>query len=97
MGFICPVCNRDFGNNRDWFNDHMKTHDSDSYIIPKPITIVKEQNVANLKSIQNAIKSDKIRVWMNFDGKICFQNTKTGNECSFNPYYDMNGDVIEYE
>lgn len=49
----------------------------------------------DLLSILQAIKSDKIRVWMNFDGKICFRNTKTGNEISVYPYYDMNGEKFD--
>lgn len=46
----------------------------------------------DLLSILQAIKSDKIRVWMSYDGKIRFRNTKTGNEIEINPYYDMEGE-----
>ena len=47
----------------------------------------------DLLSILQAIKSDKIRVWMSYDGKIRFRNTKTGNEISVEPYYDMEGNT----
>ncbi len=55
------------------------------------MTILKRK--VDLQSILQAIKTDKIRVWLNYDGKICFQNTKTGNEISVEPYYDMEGNT----
>lgn len=55
------------------------------------MTILKRK--VDLLSILQAIKTDKIRVWLNYDGKICFQNTKTGNEISVDPYYDMEGNT----
>ena len=55
------------------------------------MTILKRK--VDLLSILQAIKTDKIRVWLNYDGKICFQNTKTGNEISVEPYYDMEGNT----
>ena len=57
------------------------------------VTIMRKK--IDLLSILQAIKTDKIRVWMNYDGKIVFQNTKTGNEISVNPYYDMNGEKYD--
>ena len=96
MGFICQICNKDFGTNKDWFDDHIKAHYYDERK-EETIIVKKEQSVANLKSIQNAIKSGKIRVWINFDGLICFQNTKTKKEITINPYCDMNGEEINDE
>lgn len=55
------------------------------------MTILKRK--VDLQSILQAIKTDKIRVWLNYDGKICFRNTKTGNEISVEPYYDMEGNT----
>lgn len=94
MGFICPICNKDFYNNKEWFDDHIKAHYYDEQK-EKLFVIKKEENIANLKSIQNAVKSDRIRVWINFDGFICFQNTKTKNEIKIMPYYDMNGETVK--
>lgn len=94
MGFICPDCGKDFGRNKEWFEDHCKAHQFDNNH-SKIIVIQKEQNTANLKSIQNAIKSDKIRVWMNFDGGIVFENTKTKNQIIVNSYYTMQGEIAE--
>lgn len=86
--FICPKCGKSFGQNKDWFEDHLKAHILDENP-PKVLTIKKEERVANLKSISNAIKSDRIRVWVNYSGAIVFENTKTKNETCFMPYYDM--------
>lgn len=55
------------------------------------MTILKRK--VDLQSILQAIKTDKISVWLNYDGKICFQNTETGNEISVEPYYDMEGNT----
>ena len=93
MGFLCPICHKDFGLNKNWFTDHIKAHYYEQQK-EKVIIVTKEQNIANLKSIQNAIKSDKIRVWMNFDGLICFKNMKTKKEIRLVPYYDLDGEVI---
>ena len=97
MGYICPHCGKDFGKNREWFQDHTKAHVYDTQQTCLPMTIRKEQNVANLKSIQNAVKSDRIRVWINFDGDICFENTKTKKVIHCKAYYDMNGEIIQKE
>ena len=95
MGFICPECGKDFGINKEWFYEHIELH---SYRIEpiKRIIIQVEEQKATLKSISNSIKADRIRVWMDYNGKICFENSKTKNKIDFDPYYDMDGEKIDY-
>ena len=96
MGFICPDCKKDFGTNKEWFEDHRMAHQYLKTPVKKIIVRVEEEK-ATLKSISNSIKAGRIRVWQSFDGEICFLNTETNNEIRFMPYYDMQGNEVEKE
>lgn len=93
MGFICPECRKDFGNNREWFDDHRKAHLYDNNWTQK--VIIRKDPQATITSIKKAIESGKIRVWMDYDGYICFETASTKNMFSVNPYYDLEGNRIK--
>ena len=96
MGFKCDICGKDFGTNKEWFEDHKKAHFYDQRSISKiVVTKIKEQNEANLKNISNAIKSGKIRIWMDFDGFICIENTKTKNMIRIEPCQDLQDFIVD--
>lgn len=98
MGFICPKCKKDFGTNKEWFEDHMYAHRYLERDFPRPTIITRESKIATLSNIKKAISSDKIRVYENSNGEIVFIDTKTGSEYITMPYYDMDGETrtLEY-
>jgi len=95
MGFICQDCGKDFGNNKEWFEDHRKAHWYDSKYELK--VVIKKPQRVTLNRIKREIVSGKIRVWMDYDGYICFENASNKEMFSVNPYYDMVGNKIEVE
>ena len=95
MGFRCPDCGKDFGNNKEWFEDHLKAHKWDRKEKPIPIILERYKSNADLKAIQNAIKSNKLRIWMNHNGEIIMHNMKTHNELIIEPFYTMEGELCD--
>ena len=95
MGFHCPDCGKDLGQNKEWFEDHLKAHKWDRQERKPTIIVTRYKRNADLKSIQDAIKSNRLRIWMNCNGDIVIHNMKTHKEIWIEPFYTMEGELCE--
>ena len=95
MGFICPDCHKDFGRNKEWFDDHLKAHKYDRNEHPLMLFATRYKQNTDLRAIQNAVKSNKIRIWIDYDGNITLHSMETHNEIKFQPFYNFDGELCE--
>jgi len=98
MGFTCPECHKDFGNDKQAFTIHIQECKSriftgDDFF--KTYSSKRKTRTPNLKTVQEAVEDGRLEAWVNSNGEICFYNHRSKRiyivDCTQNMDYDPYG------